>query len=514
MPTAGYAVQIDWDEDGDFDDPAETLSRDVIAAEWALGLARAADSVAAPSWAALTLRDPARRYTPENPDSPLYGSLTPRKKVRITSTHGGLTRVHFTGWTESFTPNADRTTRLRCAGVEALLERAEVFLPLGLNQRADQVIAAVLAQVAYPPALSGYWLLGTARLGRSTRLPDTTTYADLEAGLSVFAYVGDNWGDGVSAWGAIRAATESERGRCFVDRSGRVVFWNRHHLHKQTAVAASFTGRDARFAIGYSGEDLVNRAVVTCHPRDVGSSPQALWTLAAPLAVPPGGSRTVRARFADQSGARIGGLDLVTPVAGVDYQANAAPDGSGTDLTASVSVTLAPSASSAVLTFSNGGPLTAYLLAGAVVRGLRLADWGPLDAEYEDQTSITHYGRRTLGLDLPLLSDAEEAARLARHLVVEGRDPRGRVEAVTLRNTSDDALAALLGLTLGDRITLTDARSGHQRDYHIIGERHALRRGGAEHETAWTLAPASPVAYWRLGVSGAGELGAATRLAY
>ncbi|MBN1963471.1 MAG: hypothetical protein JW910_02420, partial [Anaerolineae bacterium] len=155
MPVPQYAVLIDWDEDGDFDEVSEMLTRDVINIEWALGLDDPADSVAAPSWAVLMLRNPAGRYTPDNPYSPLAGALTPRKKVCITSTYGGETRAHFTGWTESYRPLRDGTVLIRCSGVEALLARAEVFLPLGLNQRADDVIGAALEQVSYPPAISG-----------------------------------------------------------------------------------------------------------------------------------------------------------------------------------------------------------------------------------------------------------------------------------------------------------------------------------------------------------------------
>lgn len=514
MTPARYTVQVDWDADGDFDQPTERLDADVIEARWTLGLAASGDAVAAPSTAAITLRDTARRYRPDDTHSPLAGSLVPRRKVRLTSTCGGTTRPHFTGWLERIEPRPDLTTVLHCAGVEALLARAEVFLPLAVNQTADSVLAAVLAQVAYPPAISGYWLLGTARLGLDTRLPDTATYASLEAGRTTFAYVGD-WADGVSAWDAIRAAVEAEHGLVFVDREGRVVFWNRHHLRAVLDVSFVATERAAAFQVIHDGAALVNHTVITCHPRAVGDAPEVLWTLDAPLALPPGGAREVRARFVDDSGARLSGLDLITPVATTDYQANSSPTGSGTDLTASVGVTLAAAGSSAILAFANDGALPAHLLAGAQLRGTRLTSWGQVDVEAADAASISLYGRRTLGLDLPLLSDPDEADRLARHLVLEGKDPRGRAETVTLHASSGaEVLTAMLARTIGDRLTLSDARTGHQADYHIVGERHTLARGGLDHETTWVLRPAALQTDWRLGVSGAGELGQATRLTY
>lgn len=512
MPNARYTLQIDWDDDGDFDQPEEDLGRAVIAARWALGLDDPDAAVATPSWTEAILRDGAGRYAPENSDGPLYGLLTPQRKARLTATFDGATRTLFTGWTESFAPRPDGTTVLRLGGVEALLRRAEVFLPPETDQTADLVIDAALRQVAYPPALSGYWVLGRARLGLNTRLADVSFYRDLEAGVSRFPYVGDNWAEGVSAWAAIRAVSEAERGLCFVDRAGKLIFWNRHHLLKAVTVAASFDERSAAFAVVAVGAGMVNHAVVTCHPREVGAAPEALWTLQTPLELPPGQARTVRARFTDESGTPIGGLNVITPVAGTDFHANTAPDGSGQDFTGSVTASLVAAASSAAVTFASGAARTVYILAGAQVRGIRLADRGALDVEAEDGLSVADYGRRILGLDLPLLTDPEEADRLARFVVLLGSIPRGQIERITVGGA--ERLADVLSLTVGSRIALSDARSGHARDYHIVGEQHHLERGGAVHEVTWVLRPASPIAFWRLGVAGAGELGAATRIAY
>jgi hypothetical protein len=510
MPTARYTIQIDWQADGDTD-AADVLDRDVIRAEWSLGLTNPADVQAAPSQAVIVLRDPARRYDPAYASGPLYGLLTPRKLLTIRSTYDGVTRVHFTGWTESITPHADRTVTIRASGVEALLQRSEVFLPLGINQTADAVIAAALAQVAYPPAISGYWQLGVARLGIDTRLPDVTTYADLEPGKTRMAYVGDNWGDGTSAWAVLRAVTATERGLCFVDRAGRVVFWNRHHLPKQTTPAVTLTRDQGVMQPVTQGAALVNHAVITCHPRTVGTGTVALWTLQTPLRIPANGTRTIRARFGDDSGVRIGARSLQSPIAGTDYAANAAPDCSGPDRTGSVIMAVEPAGNSALITFTNTSAQPVVVLAGAQVRGIPLVDRGPVDVTDEDVPGITAYGRRTRQLNLPLLSDPELAAGLARHLVVEGAAPRHVADTITVRGNTAVTLAAILRLTIGDAVAVEGDSGGR---YHIVGERHMLQRGGTQHSAAWTVRIAPPLAYWQLGISGAGELGTVTNLAY
>ncbi len=510
-----YHIRVDWDDDGDFDRPDETLDRDVIGAEWALGLDAPEGCLAAPSRAAITLRDPGGRYRPENAAGPLYGALVPRKKVAISSVAGGVTRAHFTGWIESLAPGRDRTAVIACSGVEDLLRRAEVFLPPAVDRSADWLIAAALAQVDYPPALLGYWRLGLARLGVDTRLPDLTTGADLEPGRTIFPYAGDGWAAGLSAWEAIRAAVEAERGLCFVSREGRLIFWNRHHLPGPVTPALTLSGREAAFAPVVAGTRMVNRAEVTCHPREVGGSPETLWTLRAPLHLPPGEARAIRARYADEAGAPLGALSLVAPTAGTDYSANDRRDGSGADRTAAVTVTVEAGAGSARLAFHNSHTAAVYILPGARLRGIAIRDRGRVTAAAEDAAGVLLYGRRVRRLDLPLIGDPGAAASIARHLVNEGSAPRGLAAAVTVRGEANPALLdAVLRLTIGDAIRLADPHTGHDDLYHIVGERHALAAGGTRHAVTWTLRPVSPLVYWRLGVPGAGELGQTTRVIY
>lgn len=506
--TTRYHVSIDWDDDGTFDAPEETLDRDVIGLAWALGLADPADCLAAPSWATVTLRDPTGRYNPDHSISPLAGALVPRKRVRITAGTCAL----FTGWIESITPGHDRTVTLHCAGLETLLQRAEVFPPLLTNAPADAVIAGVLAEVDYPPALLGYWQLGLARLGQDTRLPDLTTYADLEPGRTTFAYAGD-WPDGVSAWEALRTVVEAERGLCFVDSAGRVVFWNRHHLLYPRDPALTISGRTARFTTTVEGASMVNQAIVTCHPRAVSESGATLWTLHAPLRLPPGESRTFRARFGNDDGVRIGALALDTPQPGVDYTARDHRDGSGADRTDRVTFTATGAGSSALITATNHHTATVYLQPGARLRGSALRDSGPADAVVADRLSILHYGRRAVRLDLPLLSDLDDAAGVARFLVTEGSAPRSQVSAITLHNGGPDVLAA----TIGDTVQVAAGPNTHQHHsgrYHIVGLQHEVTRGGTDHTVTWVVRPAARLEYWRLGIAGAGELGTVTRVVY
>ncbi|GAB4573134.1 MAG: hypothetical protein Kow0077_14580 [Anaerolineae bacterium] len=508
---ATYHVQVDWDDDGDFDRPEETLDRDVIALEWALGLDDPGATLAAASWARITLRNPLGRYLPESASSPLAGAIVPRKRMRITSTYDGVTRTHFTGWLEQITPGRDLTVTLVCGGLEGLLQRAEVFLPLLVDVTADAVIGAALAQVDYPPALLGYWQLGLARLGQDTRLPDLTTYADLAPGRTRFAYVGD-FQTPVSAWEVLRQAVAAERGLCFVNREGRVVFWNRHHLLLADTPAATLTAREADFTTTTGGAAMVNCAEVTCHPREVGSAPETLWMLRRPLRLPAGQAVTIRAPF-DQAepGVRVGALSLEAMIPGSDYTASDNPAG-GADHTAEVAAQVTPAGSSAAITFTSSAGRALYILPGARLRGYAVRDRGQVAVRAEDRLSVLHYGRRMAALDLPLLSALEDAQGVARQLVLDGAEPRATVQTVTLdAQAARSALPVMLATTVGDCVMLEDALTGYSGRVHVLGERHRVARGGAAHTVTWVVRPASRWTYWRLG---AAALGTGTRLVY
>ncbi|MCA9906986.1 MAG: hypothetical protein KC547_24200, partial [Anaerolineae bacterium] len=43
---------------------------------------------------------------------------------------------------------------------------------------------------------------------------------------------------------------------------------------------------------------------------------------------------------------------------------------------------------------------------------------------------------------------------------------------------------------IGDRVTLTDSASGHDRDYLITGESHQVDARARQHRLTWTLKPA------------------------
>jgi hypothetical protein len=461
------------------DDLDDTITPDVLSAEWRLGLERAYDAVAGPTRGQIVVRSADRRYSPEATEAAGMG-LLPGRRIRVRAVDGGETITLFDGLIDQVEPApgalGSQETVIHLTGLDAQLKAARVLIPLQVNTRADVVIFQVMLQ----PPLNRF---------------ETA----LDVGQSTFAYVGDTWSDGLPALTPIRQVTEAERGRCVVDRAGRLIFYNRDHLRD----AVSVTTLDDNFsALDYAyGRGLINQVRVLVQPRAAGAAGSTLWTLESSQAIPGGAENTrqITARLRDANDRPIGATAVIAPVAGVDYAANTQADGSGVNVTAQVSVALTTVNGSAVkLTVTNSHPGTVYLLAGSRLRGTPLIQGDPLLVIREDAAGMTLYGVRPLEFNLPFLVTIDEAEALARYELARRRYPVGQVETITLdRSQHEDAI---LRRTLFDRVTIRESQTGHAADYWIIAETHRIDQGGERHRCTWTLEPINPGGFWEIGV--------------
>jgi len=140
----------------------------------------------------------------------------------------------------------------------------------------------------------------------------------------------------------------------------------------------------------------------------------------------------------------------------------------------------------------------------------------------EDTTSQLDYFERTLEeTDLLVTTDAEMADR-ANWMLSRRKDPRWRLDTLTLDPEGDDALwPIVLGLELGDRITVNHRPQGGQ----VIGGDYWIRQIDIRisetfrWQVTYGLSPAETTLYWHIS-DGADEyapfavLGTTTVLAY
>ena len=533
-----YTFQVDWDNDGDFSGADEDVTARVVEAEWEIGYARPHDPAAAPGWLALTLDNADRRFSPEEAAGPLHAGLLPMRYVRVQATAAGVTRTLFYGYVYRIAPAAgvrgERTVRLDCVDGMAVLARYPLDLPLQTGRRADEIIDAIIRSVAWPPALSGYWVLGVpghAELGLTTRLGGARVYRDFEAGREVFAHAGDTWyPEQTTALDAIRQTCASEHGRFHFTREGRARFLDRHWPQKVHPVSAALSDAMAGLRYERAMDGVFNEVVTHLNPRVEGSPGSTLWQhRGGPLRLPANSRRTVRAAFSSADGLRHGASAVITPVAGVDFSANALPDSMGADLThdAALSVSVTPKATGAAITFQWGyadgaglvvrGP--AFITA-LQLRGTPLRAFGPEAFTASDALSVTRYQRRRLDLDAPLLNTPATGRAMAHYALLLHKEPHGGAASVTLTNSP--ALAEpVVARTLFDVVRLSETQTGLKAgDYFIIAERHRVSAQGRRepsaqpHTCTWRLEPIPPFRAWLLGVQGRAALGQGTYLGF
>jgi len=516
-----YTVAINFNDNGisnvgDFTDSGENITADVLALHWRLGMSAPHDSVAAPIFAAITVRNVSRDYSPEYTADPLLRG----KPIIIQSFDGTTTRTHFTGYITTIEPQTgdqgERIAVIHAGSIEHDLSYGLVRLPLQIDTRADSVITAILNAVPLRlPVLARLFMVGVAghaELNTNAYLPGPYPNT-LEVGVSTFAFVGDLWSDGVPADVAVRQLVDSERGRFFINRAGEAVFYNRHHLLLDVTSDATFEDEGDSLTYAY-GTDVVNRIGVRLTPRSVGTPGTVLWHVDNVQTLLPGqaGFRQIIARYTDSAGRPIGALSVIVPVRGLDFIANSEPDGSGSDVTNEVEVLLfAVGASAATLELRNQSGRAAYLQPGMQLRGTPLVQNDAVIVQQDDGPSITFYGLKSHVYDLPTLTSIEEADQLARYEVKRRSAPRGGVTELRLSSQQPAHVAHILARSLFERITVRDTQTDHAADYFIVAEEHRVDAGGARHRVVWTLESAASSAFWVVGTS---QLNQTTLLAY
>ena len=267
--TTSWTIAIDWDRDGEFDGQDDDLTSYVISAAWFLGERTPYQNTADNSTLTLVLNNSDRRFSPENASSSLAGKLTPFKPVRIQSDDGTTVRTHWLGWIEFIQPAVntygERTVEITAAGPMQFYKAAETSLALQENMRTDEIVAALIKEVVFPPALVGAWVLGrigNSEIGVTTRLANVTQYSDLDEGVTVLAIAADNWvqrggsndaeKDTFDVYRAVKDVVAAERGRFLFSRDGKALFWNRHRLLTHRSDPATNLLANGDFADGVS----------------------------------------------------------------------------------------------------------------------------------------------------------------------------------------------------------------------------------------------------------------------
>jgi len=435
--------------------------------------------------------------------------------VRLSMVFQEVRQFLFYGTIDSITPTSGKfgSRKVLVSCVDWMDEAARVKvkgLTVLQNVRSDEVFSALLANMENQPPQGSV----------------------VQVGGDEYPFALDNaFSEEVSVMTEFTKLIQSEQGFIWVRRDGVLIFESRHKRPNIFTTDISLTDQEiSGVGAGRGRDSVINRAEVQAHPRRVDAAATSiLFQLASVPEILRSTSLTVEALYRDPDAraTRVGGIEMVVPVATTDYAFFENADGTGTDYTAQISIVVTFSANSAVVVVTNNGPFDGFLTK-LNLRGKGIYAYETALATADSQPSKTRYGETTFALDMPYQDDLNVSRDAAEFIVNQAKDILTQVDSVTFwGNRSIQLMNAALQRDVSDKINLIETVIGAAPFFPIgeteqqitatnffinginltIGERGVIR-------CTWTLAPGDPFNYWILERTGFTELGITTRLGY
>lgn len=461
-------------------------------------------------------------YSPGHVSARTGWSLGIRVRARFYDPASATTYTKFVGTVTSITPApglyGPRTVQVVATDWIDEAARATVAgLTTQINKRSDEVLALLVGNVS--------------------RAPEAQAIA---TGKDTYAYALDTARDDRPnpVLQEIARVVASELGYFYVEGDGTAVFEARFS-RLSTTDAVTLDNSMAGLTLTTSRDSILTRVQAVTHPRTVDTSTVVLYNLKSSTQVPVGQTLTLLGGYTDPNNraSRVGGTAMVAPVATTDYTANSAADGTGTDLTSALTVVASFGSNGVRFDITNTGGQVAYLTK-LQARGKGIYDYENTVGEADDASLAATFGDHVASIDMPYQSDVRVGLDAARYLLAlytagevgvwklgtAGASGLGQttqlavrvqttVGSVSVAPTSSTLQTQMLAREVGDRIGLVETVTGLAKSFYIQAIDLEVQAPGTPFVT-WTLAPADTTVYWRLGRTGFGELGAATRLAY
>jgi len=507
---ATYKLQVDWNNDGDWGDTGEEIDMGrVRGITCSFGRDRASQLTGKSKSGSLraTLDNRSGDYNQFNSDSPIYGNILPGRPVRLLGTSATQSdQAIWQGYLLRITPQVflggDATAILEATGPLGQINLDQIEVPMVTSQRTDQVVDDILDAAGWGSGSS----FRTLDTGKTT----LTRY----------------WKSATYTVPALQEIESTEGGFVREGKDGKVVFDNRHHRLAGVGLTSQATYSDASGAARvYSGlimDDPLPH-IFNQFSTDVQTyttaSVAVLWTLsetgASSPSIAPGVARTYIARYPTSASANnAGGVNAwTTTAATTDMLANTAADGSGTNVSASIGISVSKSSETMDITLTNNTTATAYITK-LQARGTAITADDPASIKQEDATSQTAFGKRTWPSKTKFIPDTGEALDWADFNLSIYKDPTAVLQLSYWANRDTASLNEMLDRDISERVTVVaenNADLSIDRDFFIEGVRHQISANRL-HQVTYLLSDAIQFSdFWVLNTS---ALGTSTRLAY
>lgn len=439
--------------------------------------------------------------------------------VRLSVTIGANpTYYRFQGWVDQIVPRTGLLTGQRTVQVVAVdwLAISATALAAGVaaqaGQRGDQLVATLAGLVTPAPAATSY-----------------------DVGTDTYLYALDDIDPSSSrVLGALANVARSGLDRVYIKgntSTGGVLRFEAHGFRRTLATNAYVLSDVAAGGLGLSGidtakrrADQINQLRFTIHPRKVDPAAVVLYAenidASTAVSIPPaGGSITIWATYVDptQTAQQIAcspGTG-VAPVATTDYLFNSAANGSGTNLTASVTVAATFFGTTAKLVITNNHATLAAFRTFLQLRGKGIYGYQDVTAEAVNTASQTAVGPTLVAQDMPYQSVIGQAQAAVDYFVgLYTSSAWTQIDSVQAFCPADDetSLWLLIQTEVSTAFAVTETMSG-LANYPLWVNGYQIDISERDHLTfTFHVEPRDPQQYWVLGAAGFGELGNTTFL--
>lgn len=499
-----WSIKIDWNNDG----VLETDEADrAIGLKTQRGKPRyfSRDGLEVPivGRASVIVDNSDRRFDPWNTGSALYPNVKPRRAAQIQVTSGGTIYSVITGSIASIRRISPTQSEIVIEDGRRWLDRL-VEPDTLTNTTTGAAIDEVLESANWP---SPAWYLGTAgasELGETTYISDPT-YTNfpwtksIANGLTAIEYF---TAGNASAASIIDDLTAAEFGLSFVRADGEFLFLDRTALYTAASVDTITESEILKDIDAGDPANNINNVITVQATQYTEASLAVIWSNAQKPKIGVSETVTILARTGPAA-------SITTPVASTDYVANTASDGSGSDVTADIAITLDSNSESGEISITNNGAVPAYMTT-LQLRGVTLTKTTQAAAK-EDAASISDYMPSAFTYAGDYIQDLAVAKSYAEAVAAWYKDP-----TTSPRLFVEDRPAIQYGLDLGDVVTLSLSTLGISGEYIVIYSSHSWTGGSAQKvRTEIRLAPNQfDSQVWLLGDSGSSELGGTTYLSF
>lgn len=325
MATITWALEADFDGDGSYETDL-TQYVDMPGQNIRVGMGVGRDGKQQTTKLTFSLSNWDGTFTPENSASSLYGKLNPGVPIRLTATAASVTTtigtMYAMQWKTSFRDSGPSVCQVSCEDIIWFLQRGDpVLITASASRDTTEALTAITDAVG----------LTAADLDFDDGLQDLPMhFAVLEKPVD-----------------ALQAVAASEMGgQLYPNALGQLRFENRNARVGVSVLDATWgSGTDiVPFAEDYDLNPLESCTAVTVRATHFhsGQADTLIWADSFNMFTNPASSRALEPGevYERVYQANSAFLVLTTPEAVKDYLANASQDGSGVDLTGSLSVTV------------------------------------------------------------------------------------------------------------------------------------------------------------------------------